>query len=87
MNNLKLTTILALSLIVAPASAAVQDCEYAISSYDNAVRDIETRLQRYARCIQWSQGQDDCSSEFRRLRSAQSGFETAVSSYRFCRND
>lgn len=57
-------------------------CNLTVNTYNNAVSDISTRLRRYSSCVAGAQGQDDCSSEFRRLRSAQSEFEMAVSSYR-----
>jgi hypothetical protein len=57
------------------------DCEDAISSYNSAVSDISTALRRYSNCISASQGRDDCSGEFRRLRNAQGDFESAVSRY------
>ena len=65
---------------------AYADCNLAVSSYNSAISDIETRLRRYTQCLASSQGTDDCSSEFRRLRSAQSDFESAVSDYQLnCR--
>jgi hypothetical protein len=38
-------------------------------------------VRRYTRCLSGSQGQNDCYSEFRRLKSAQGDFESAVSEY------
>lgn len=76
---------LAVSLLVAMGgSAPVQDaeqCRYTVDNYNNAVSDISTRLRRYSSCVSGSRGMDDCSSEFRRLRSAQSDFESYVSEY------
>lgn len=65
-------------------SGTVQDpqqCQSAVDSYNAALDEISTRLRRYGSCVSDSQGEDDCSSEFRRLRSAQSDFEYAVSAY------
>lgn len=65
-------------------SAPVQDatqCRYTVDNYNDAVSEISTRLRRYSSCVSGSMGTDDCSSEFRRLRSAQSDFETYVSEY------
>lgn len=81
----------ALALImVCGSSATAQDnyaCQSAISSYNSAVDSISSALQRYASCVENSRGQDDCSSQFRRLRSAQSEFESAVSSHQVsCRD-
>jgi hypothetical protein len=63
------------------AKAAWAACDGAVSSYNSALSDIESALKRYANCVSSSRGSDDCSSEFRRLRSAQSDFESAVSEY------
>jgi hypothetical protein len=76
---------IALIGVACGGSAPVQDrqmCNSAIDGYNNAVSDISSRLRRYSSCVSGSQGNDDCSSEFRRLRSAQSDFESAVSQYR-----
>jgi hypothetical protein len=71
---------LAITLIFCMAnSARAYDCSYAISSYNSAVNDISYTLKRYANCVSNSQGKDDCSSEFRRLKSAQADLESAVS--------
>jgi hypothetical protein len=67
-------------------TSAKADCSDAISSYNSAISDIETKLKSYARCVASSNGADDCSSEFRRLRSSQGDFESAVSDYQlYCR--
>ena len=41
--------------------------------------DIGSALTRYARCLRLSDGRDDCSSQFRQLKSAQADLESAVS--------
>ena len=61
--------------------AGHSECEDAISQYNSAISDISTTLRRYTNCVSSSNGRDDCSSEFRRLKSAQSDFEDAVSKY------
>ncbi len=71
----------AILAICLSSGRAYADCNWAVSSYNSAVSDIEMRLKRYTQCLANSQGADDCSSEFRRLRSAQSDFESAVSDY------
>ena len=69
-----------------PANAA-DDCQSAVSEYNSAVQSINYTLSRYARCITGSRGTDDCSTEFRRLKSAQSDFESAVSGYQaYCQD-
>ncbi|WP_146207739.1 hypothetical protein [Bradyrhizobium sp. SUTN9-2] len=86
-NRKYLTIVVSVALATTTfASAARADCDLAISSYNFAISDIETRLKRYTSCLGYSKGSDDCSSEFRRLRSAQSDFENAVSQYQlYCR--
>jgi hypothetical protein len=49
--------------------------------YNSAISDLSDALRRYSRCLSNSNGHDDCSSEFRRLKNAQSDFESAVSEY------
>ena len=71
-------------LLLVPAASSAKDaaqCKAAIESYNSALSDISSSLRRYTNCVNDSQGKDDCSSEFRRLKSAQSDFETAVSEY------
>lgn len=79
---MKLQTLSAAALfglfLIGPVRA---DCDDAVSQYNSAVSDIASKMKRYTSCVSGSQGQDDCSSEFRRLRSAQSDFETAVASH------
>lgn len=71
----------ALLLAVGPGAAAdADDCRNAVSAYRSSVDDISSTLRRYTSCISSSNGRDDCSYEFRRLRSAQDEFESAVSS-------
>jgi hypothetical protein len=60
---------------------AAWDCNSAVDEYNSALDEIESYVRRYVNCVGRSQGNDDCSGEFRRLRSAQSDFETAVSNY------
>jgi hypothetical protein len=80
MRAILITALLALSLAIsAEAWADADGCNDATESYNSAISDIEGYLRRYARCVSDSQGNDDCSSEFRRLRSAQDDFESAVS--------
>jgi hypothetical protein len=74
-----------LGLAFAPISARA-DCNNAVNTYNSAISDISSTLRRYTSCVSNSNGHDDCSSEFRRLRSAQFDFESAVADYeRECR--
>ncbi len=68
-------------LCLRSSDAAPAECEEAVSEYNSAISDISGALRRYTSCLSNSNGQDDCSSEFRRLRSAQGDFESAVSRY------
>jgi hypothetical protein len=68
-------------LSVLLTNAAIADCEDATRTYNSAISDVSDALRRYSRCLSSSNGRDDCSSEFRRLKNAQSDFESAVSEY------
>jgi hypothetical protein len=68
-------------LSVLQSGAAIADCSDATSTYNSAISDVSDALRRYSRCLSNSNGHDDCSSEFRRLKNAQSEFESAVSEY------
>ena len=83
MKNRCLASVCVLVLLCAPAARADQaSCELAIEQYNHAVSDVVSTLKRYVNCVADSKGEDDCSTEFRRLKSAQSDFEDAISSYR-----
>jgi len=64
------------------ATADPDGCRNAIDSYNGAVGEIGSTMRRYTNCVSGSQGKDDCSFEFRRLKRAQDDFEMAVSAYR-----
>jgi hypothetical protein len=66
---------------VLPSQAATPNCSDAIDTYNSAISDISAALRRYNLCLASSKGHDDCSSEFRKLKNAQSDFEAAVSEY------
>jgi hypothetical protein len=70
--------LLAASVQPARALADARSCKDAAESYSNAIDEIAYELKRYTSCLSSSDGRDDCSSEFRRLKFAQSDFETAV---------
>jgi len=61
--------------------ATPEDCQYAVDQYNSAIGDVSDNLQRYSSCVEGSNGQDDCSSEFSSLSSSQDDFESAVSNY------
>ena len=68
-------------LFFTDSRADSQGCSDAVDSYNSAIGEIGGRLKRYGNCLAASQGHDDCSSEFRRLKSLQNDFETAVSNF------
>jgi hypothetical protein len=65
------------------ARAGPDECKEAIADYNSALEEISNAMERYSRCVSdsRSQGHDDCSPEFRQLKSSQSDLEAAVSDY------
>ncbi len=78
-----IAVLLIMLLICAPSAiwADVESCRGAIRSFKSAKVDIASAYRAYGNCVSSSDGQEDCSSEFRNLKSAQDDFEEAVSSY------
>lgn len=65
-----------------PASASATDadgCKTAMQEFTSVRNDVAYALKRYATCLSYSDGTDDCSTEFRRLKNAQADVESAVS--------
>ena len=89
MINLRVRLIGIVAVVaLCPAAQAnlAMKCESGeIDAYNSAVTNIGYPLKRYARCLESSDGSDDCSTEFRRLKYAQSEFESAVSNLGYCR--
>lgn len=84
---MKLFWMALLMFTVAGQAAKAGDCSTAATDYNNAISEISSYLSRYTRCLNTSDGDNDCSSEFRRLKYAQHSFESAVSSVRWdCKN-
>lgn len=77
----RLVALVGLALLGA-APAAATPCNEAIDGFNSAIEELDGVLKRYHDCLQNTDGTDDCSSEFRRLRSEQSDFEGAVSTYK-----
>jgi hypothetical protein len=71
---------LPLSMMTA-VKADPAECREAIATYNAALSDVSEALRRYANFVRDSRAHDDCCTEFRRLRSAQDDFESAVSAY------
>ena len=68
-------------LIGVSATADPEACQGAVYVFKSARGSVGDYLRRYASCVSHSNGHDDCSNEFSRLRSAQEAFELAVSDY------
>jgi len=79
----QLAAILCAGLVVfgSTAIADTEACQEAIDQFKSARSDVDSDLTSYASCVSDSDGHDDCSSEFSTVQSAQSDFESAVSSY------
>ncbi len=85
MRIVMISAFVAASVLIPPsipiAHADAEDCRDAADQYQRTVDDISQALTRYASCVADSKGHDDCSAQFRRLRSAQDAFKSAVSIY------
>lgn len=66
-------------LLCRTAAAAAFDCSMASQSYNSAIDVLSLALKGYTRCVNDSQGFDDCSLPFNRLRTAHVEFENATS--------
>ncbi|MBK8158762.1 MAG: hypothetical protein IPK59_08390 [Rhodospirillaceae bacterium] len=71
--------LVAILFLIGSGDVAWADCNYAINDYNDAISEISYAMKRYTNCVSNSEGQDDCSSEFRKLKYAQDEFESAVS--------
>lgn len=71
--------IVLLAILPLQASAYGYDCESSIDSYNTAINDVSYALKRYTNCLSSSQGRDDCSYEFRKVKYAQDAIESGVS--------
>ena len=79
------TRIFALVILVltcTTARADPEECNDSIEQYNNALNEVSSRITRYRNCVADSSGHDDCWTEFRRLKSAHEGFESAASDYK-----
>lgn len=69
------------------AYASPEQCKYAIEKYNSTISNIQYSLRRYTTCLSNSQGHEDCSYEFRKLKYDQSDYENVVSEMSSeCRN-
>lgn len=76
---MRIGILVAIMIAAVPSAAIASDCGDAVDRYNSALNDVSYALKRYTSCLSVSGGHDDCSSEFRRLKYAQSDLETAVS--------
>ena len=78
---LALTAVFVATANVSEAYAENEDCDTATAQINNARTDISNAMRKYSRCVGSTQGDDDCSLEFSRLKRAQDDFESAVEGY------
>lgn len=61
------------------SSADTEECRDAREQAESYRDDLEGYVKRLYRCVEGNDLTDDCDSEFRRVKSAYSDFESAVS--------
>lgn len=59
-------------------SGATSECRDAYDRAQSAADDVVSYARRLISCVEGGDLRDDCSSEFSRLRSAHSDYESAV---------
>jgi hypothetical protein len=64
------------------ALAATPECDAAVYRFTAAVSGVSDKLQHYSLCLSSTTGREDCSLDFRFLRSSQTAFEEAVAGVR-----
>ena len=83
--SLALFFTLTLALHALAASDECNDSEDQLRSAREEFRRVQSYVadynKKYLSCVNLSGGQDDCSYEFRRVKSEQSDLEMAVSAY------
>jgi hypothetical protein len=60
-------------------SGASSDCEDAWDNASSSASDVASYAKRLIRCVEGGDYHDDCYSEFRRVKSAHSDYESAAS--------
>jgi hypothetical protein len=74
------------SLMLAAPASAQNDCGSVQGDYNRAIDQISDRMELYAKCVNESQGHDDCSLQFKQLEKAHRRFDEAVMTIGFrCR--
>lgn len=66
-------------VLASPSTAAMNGCTDAWSDYERRVNDLDWLIERYTRCVEHSQGRDECASHFHRLRTGHIDYASAVS--------
>jgi hypothetical protein len=88
MMSLRLAALSALLVAVPAAAPAQVDCGGARRDYNDALDHIQTSFRPYVKCINESNGANDCVLEFKQLERAQKRFDDAVLAIRTnCRAD
>ena len=82
--RLRALSIAVFSVVTLAASASAthagnSDCQDARDQAQSAASDLASYSRRLQRCAENGDYSDDCSSEFRRVRSSHSDYESAVS--------
>ncbi len=72
-------TVVALSSSASATHADNSDCEDSRDRAESAASDLASYSRRLQRCAENGDYSDDCSTEFRRVRSSHSDYESAVS--------
>jgi len=68
-------------ICVQAAKGEPEECQGALDTYNAAISDVASAKEDYDNCTSSNDGEDDCSSEFEGLKSAQDDLESAVSDY------
>jgi hypothetical protein len=64
------------------SSDDTEDCKDARDRVSRAADDLESRSKKLMRCASADNYSDDCSTEYRRTKSAHSDYDSAVSNFR-----
>ena len=82
LNRVAVGAIIALC-VAGPARADAESCSNAATAYRDALSTVDSTLRRYTRCFSNADTDDDCSTEFRRLRRAHDALEEAIRHHRY----
>ena len=67
-----------------PGVAQVREaaCQAAKANFPKVVVEVQERIKRYSECVNNSDGSENCSSEFLRLRTAHGSLEVVTMQHR-----